>query len=246
MIYTYAIIDSNERIDDSIKGLEGTRVYNIPYLDIGIVASEVYPHSRVPVDTGYILRHEEIVERMMEGFTVLPFRFLTVFNRREDILSMMKGYYKDIKEELNRLRGKVEFGIKVIWPGDRMREGLTNNKTDTDIPDDSPGRRFIDERFERYKREMRFRKEADRYIGVIDSLFNSLAVEKRLERLRTENLLLDAYYLVEKERQGDFKEAFKRLRGTQSDLKYLFSGPWPPYNFINVNPKNAFGLHFSG
>ena len=45
-------------------------------------------------------------------------------------------------------------------------------------------------------------------------------------------MLLSASYLVDKEKKDDFKKAFEELRSSGGDLKYLLSGPWPPYNFI--------------
>jgi hypothetical protein len=58
--------------------------------------------------------------------------------------------------------------------------------------------------------------------------------EKRYERLQTPNLLLSAYYLVERVLAGDFRAAYERLRRARSDLKYLISGPWPPYSFCHI------------
>jgi len=259
-IYTYAIIDSNDKIDESTNGLEGAPLYNIPYGNIGVVASNLHPHTQllrrkatkylgVGVNPGYVLKHEEVVERLMENFTVLPVRFLTAFDRKEDVLSMMKDYYSDFRKNLDRLRNKVEFGIKVIWPGDTIRKRIINafSKSNANEPmsGNSPGKSFMKEKFEKYKIGKQFEKEADRCIAVVDNFFSEIATEKKLERLKSKNLLLTAFYLVKKERQSDFKEAFKRLRSTPSNLKYLFSGPWPPYNFI-ILIKKPLHQNFSG
>jgi hypothetical protein len=72
----------------------------------------------------------------------------------------------------------------------------------------------------------------------MDIFFSKFAAEKKLKRLKTENLLLDAVYLVERDRQNDFKEAFEHIKGPHTDFKFLFSGPWPPYNFVVLPKKN--------
>ena len=73
-----------------------------------------------------------------------------------------------------------------------------------------------------------------------------------------------AYYLVDKSRQNNFREAFKGLKSNPNNFndyreliksplfnvannvngfkkgngfKYLLSGPWPPYNFIILTAK---------
>ena len=239
-IYTYAVIDSNSKISNLINGLGEVGVYNIPYRDIGIVVSESEQIQDITQE--HILKHEEVVEKLMESFTVLPVSFLTLFKKEDDVLLMMQEYYSDFRENLDRLRNKVEFGIKIIWPGEtiknRIIEASKKFNADVTIQDNSPGKSFAKERFEKYKIDKEFAEEADRCIALLDDFFSRFAAEKKLEKLKSDNLLLNAYYLVEKEKQVDFKEAFERTRSTPGDLKFLLSGPWPPYNFI-VLTKNA-------
>ena len=72
----------------------------------------------------------------------------------------------------------------------------------------------------------------------MDIFFGRFAAEKKLVKLKTENLLLDAVYLVEKDKQNDFREAFEHIKSGPPGLKYLFSGPWPAYNFV-ILPKKS-------
>jgi hypothetical protein len=248
-IYTYAIINSHEKINAPIGGLEGALVYNLPYRDIGAVVGKLINQIN-QINRDCILKHEEVVERLMENFTVLPVRFLTVFNWEEEAVAMLKEYYQDFKENLDRLRNKVEFGIRIIWPGEtiknRIIEASKKCHAEVGMPDGSPGKSFAKEKFEKYKIDKEFAEEADRCIALLDDFFNRFAVEKKLEKLKSDNLLLNAYYLVEKEKQEDFKEAFERAKNTPGDLKYLFSGPWPPYNFINLTKKPYCFRDFEG
>ena len=240
-IYTYAIIDSNSKISSSINGLGGAVVYNIPYRNIGIVVSESEHVQDIAQE--HILKHEEVVEKLMEDFTVLPMRFHTLFNQEKDALLMMKEYCGDFRENLDRLRNKKEFGVRVIWPGDikrnRIIDAYKKSNASAAMPDSSSVKSFVKEKFEEYKIDKEFEEEADKYIALIDNFFSRWACEKKIEKLKSENLLLNAFYLVEKEKEGDFKEAFERARDICicGDLKYLFSGPWPPYNFISLTKK---------
>jgi len=242
-LYTYSIIDSSKQITEPIYGLEGACVYNIPYCDIGAVVSEFTESVQSKTEDG-VLAHEEVIERLMESFAVLPVRFHTVFDGRDGILSMMRSYYKDFRNNLDRLRNKVEFGIKVIWPSDKIKEHLINTyKKDNEkvsIPDDSSNKRFIKKKFEEYRIDEEFEKKANKFIKVMDMFFSKFAAEKKLKKLKTENLLLDGVYLVERGKQDDFKEAFEHIKGphTGAGFKFLFSGPWPPYNFV-ILPKKS-------
>lgn len=239
-IYAYAIIDSNIEINGFINGLEESRVYNIPFRDVGVIVSEL--ENRISdVTKDHVLRHEEVVEKLMENFTVLPVRFCTLFNRKEDLISMMDDYYDDFQADLYRLRNKVEFGIKVIWPGAIIRKRIEDayRKALNDLlpPNGSLAKNFMKEKFEKYKIDGEFEEEADRCIAVIDDFFKRLISERKFEKLKTGNLLLNASYLVDRDRQNDFKKAFEELRASPGDLRYLFTGPWPPYNFVTPLPS---------
>ncbi len=248
-IYNYGIIDTNGEVSDTITGLEGARVYNISYRDIGIVVSELSEGIQ-DITKEHILKHEEVVEKLMEDFTVLPVKFPTLFKQKEDILLMAKEYYTDFRENLDRLHNKVEFGIKVIWPADIIRKRIIDayvkSNASVIISGDSPGKSFVKEKFEEYKIDKEFEEEATRCITAVDDVFSRFAIEKKLEKLKSKSLLLNAYYLLEKEKQSDFKKEFERVRATEGDLKYLLSGPWPPYNFIILTKKSHPLQNFSG
>jgi len=239
-IYAYAIIDSIVQFDDCITGMEGNIVFNIPYRDIGVVVSK-FGEKIQNVTKDHVLKHEEVVEKLMRRFTVLPIRFLTQFSHEEDVLLMMQAFYNDFRENLDRVRNKVEFGVKIIWSGVKVNNHtmVACRKSDTSIRflGSSPSRSFVKEKFEKYKAHKEFGEEVERYVSLIDDFFSRFAVEKKLEKLKTDKLLLAASYLVEKERQEDFKDAFKRARKTLGDLKFLLSGPWPPYNFVVLSRK---------
>ena len=242
-IYTYAVINYNGDIDKSIKGLEERSVYNIPYEDIGIVASNINEKIEEIKDITkeYVLAHEKVVEELMDKFTVLPVRFFTVFDKKENVISMTKNYYNDFKSNLIRLGNKVEFGIKVIWNGSNVKKKIEETyKNNDSIPATSSAKIFIKEKFKEYKINKIFESEAERCIEFIDNSFNRFSCEKKIQKLKTENLLLEACYLVEKEKQNDFKKVYEQFKNVQNEFKYLFSGPWPAYNFISgVRSRSA-------
>jgi len=237
-LYLYGIIDSSNQVKKSIYGLEGAGVYNVPYCDIGAVVSEISRPIQ-SVTKGAVLEHEAVVRKLIANFTVLPVRFQTIIDGKDKLLSMMQNYYKNFKNNLDRLCNKVEFGIKVIWPSDKIKEHIINtcNKK-VSIPDNSSNKRFIREKFEKYRIDKEFEKKADKFIDVMDIFFGKFAAKKKLKKLKTENLLLDAVYLVERDRQDDFKEAFEHIKGPHTNFKFLFSGPWPPYNFVILPRQN--------
>ena len=241
-LYLYGIIDSGNQIKESIYGLEGAGVYNIPFRDIGAVVSEICQPIQ-EVTEGAVLEHEAVVEKLMADFTVLPVRFQTIIDGRDNLLSMMQSYYRDFKDSLDRLRDKLEFGIKVIWPADKIKENiikaLKKDEQKTSEPDNSLSRKFMKEKFEKYKIGKEFEAKADKFIKIMDIFFSRFAAEKKIEKLKTKNLLMDAVYLIKKDNEDNFREAFEHIKSARPDFKYLFSGPWPPYNFVTLSKKSG-------
>lgn len=239
-IYIYGIIDSSDELGESIHGLDGSEIYNIPYRDIGVAVSDLDGKMR-DITQGRAVEHGRVVERLMTNCTVLPVKFCTVLAIREDVLSMMKDNYGDFKRDLERLRNKVEFGVKVIWSGEAIRErvAITHSGGNAKVNGlaDSPAKRFLTKAYSSYKTDRELEEKAERYVAALDHLLSQVAVEKKLERLKTDNLLLNAVYLVDRNRQNDFKEAFENTKRIYGNLKYLFSGPWPPYSFVSLSGR---------
>lgn len=228
-IYLYAIINSGNEIDSSISGIDGESLYCVYYKGIGAVVSDFIDQLQ-RVTQNHILEHERVVEKLMGDFTVLPARFFSVFDKEENIITVLKEHYANFIDNLDRVKGKVEFGLKVIWGGNRIKEHIVKGSN-----------RYIVAAYNRiispgksYMLEKAIIEKADEYIESIDAAFFEIATEKRLEKLKSEKLLLSGAYLVEREKVGKFKETFERLRTNSTELKFLFSGPWPPYNFIRM------------
>lgn len=241
-LYLYGIIDSCDQIEESIYGLEGAGVYNVPFCDIGAVVSEI-SRPRPDLTECSVLEHEVVVEKLMADFTVLPARFQTIINSRDNLLEIMRSYYEDFKDNLQNLCNKFEFGIKVIWQAEKIKENiiktLEKDKQENLEPDSSKGRKFIMEKFEKYRIDKEFQARADKLIESVDVFFSKLAIKKKLEKLKTDNLLMNTVYLVEYDRESDFREAFENVKSAHPNLKYLFSGPWPAYNFITLSKKSG-------
>jgi len=239
-LYLYSIINSSNQIKEEIYGLEGSSVYNIPYCDIGAAVSEINQPIQ-EVTEGDVLEHEAVVEKLIADFTVLPVRFQTVINGKDNLLSMMQSYYKDFKDNLKRLHNNLEFGIKVIWPAEKIKKNIIKTLKNKEYIDsgDSPAKRFMNGKLEKYKIDKELETQADKLTKAMDIFLSKFAAEKKLEKLKTEDLLFDAVYLVEKSQESNFRVAFEHIKSARPDFKYLFSGPWPAYNFVVLSKQSS-------
>jgi hypothetical protein len=226
-------------LNGSISGLEGASVYNIPYNDIGIVSSDL--SGKVVTDENTVMTHEKVIETLMEKYTVLPMRFHTVFRKEENVILMMQRLYDEFQINLQRLCGKVEIGLKVLWNGKEVKariiEGMNGDGSIRQTNGASPGRNLLEEKLIEYRVDNAFEHEADRSIEGINNMLNGYIADRSYKRLQTENLLLDAAYLIEREILCDFRERFDKIRTAYGDFRYLLSGPWPPFSFVNIETR---------
>ena len=257
-IYTYAVIDSAQAVEPSL-GLFGMPVHNLPCRRLGVVVSEL-PEGDCPRmgtvpktlrTAERILEHSAVTDRLMTRFTVLPIRFGTIFPDRDRVIANAEEHYADFCSNLDRLRAKVEFGLRVLWPGEAIRQEIESEvrsqKSEVRSEDKEIGengrrtaaKQFMEAKLATYRLDQAFTARAEQAIAEIDRAFHLVAAEKRCERLKTPNLLLSAYYLVEKALLGDFRAACQRLKHQRPEFKYLLSGPWPPYNFVVMPPQGA-------
>jgi hypothetical protein len=246
--YLYGIIDSSHPIQDVIYGQEYSGIYNIPYCDIGMVVSEMNRSIRIMTEKE-VLIHEAVVERLMATFTVLPMRFQSVVECRDHVLLIMQSGYNDFRDNLEKLHNKIEFSIKVIWHADQIKEDIVRVLKDGTQKEPELNRsistKYMTHRLEEYRRDILFNAQADELIRTVDRAIGKFATEKKLQKLRTASLVLDAVYLVEQSRKSSFVEMFRHIKSAHPELEFLLSGPWPAYNFIvlsrQFNPPRDFG-----
>src|SRR6266852_3594994 len=114
--YVYCIIKTETPRDFGSVGIGGRsdRVYTVHYKEFAAVVSNcpliVFDPTRENA-----LAHEHVNEVVMKDFTVLPMSFGTVFRTENDIKEFLKGKYDALSDVLQKMDGKIEFGLKVNW-----------------------------------------------------------------------------------------------------------------------------------
>ena len=66
---------------------------------------------------------------------------------------------------------------------------------------------------------------------------NKLSVKSITGDKFSERLLLNNSFLVEKNRFAQFSDKVGELEQKYPDLKFIYTGPWPAYSFVNINIK---------
>jgi hypothetical protein len=239
--YVYCIIRSSEERDFGAIGIggEGKRVYTVRYRDLAAVVSDtpirIYDPTRENV-----LAHEFVNETVMRDFTVIPMSFGTIFRTREDIVELLKSTYKALEDVLQKMKDKIEFGLKVLWDRDAAVARVEEEQEEIRrLKQEIEGNAQSSTYFARMQLgrlvETALEESANNYVVDIHESLKPVAVASRSNKPIGDRMILNAAYLVDRSREEDFDRVVKDLSQKYDHLlAFKYTGPWPPYNFVNI------------
>ncbi len=239
--YVYCVIKTADEREFGPIGIGegGNPVYTVRYQDLAAVVSDtpirIYDPTRENV-----LAHELVNETVMREYTVIPMSFGTIFRTKNDIVELLKSTYRAFDDVLEKMRDKIEFGLKVLWDRDRvvarleaeddairrLKEEITNNAQSSTYFARMQLGRMVESALE---------NAANQYMVDIHESLKPVAVASRSNKPIGDRMIMNAAYLVDRAREHDFDEAVKTLSRKYEDmLSFKYTGPWPPYNFVNI------------
>jgi hypothetical protein len=242
--YVYGIIAGRDSLTFGKMGLggQGDMVYTVNHGDISAVVSRTNVFIFDPTREN-ALAHEHVIESAMKSHTIIPMSFGTVFRTDDDIKEVLRSIYPSLKDVLEQMSGKVEFGLKVTWDRDQIVEEL--KRQDEEI------HRFHLEITKKhlqstYLARMQLGRMIDKalvetssqYVREIYEALRSVCVASRDNKPIGEKMIMNAAFLIERQRETEFDAAVNRVaKRFGNRLNFRYTGPWPPYNFVNIRLK---------
>jgi Mg2+ and Co2+ transporter CorA len=239
--YVYCVVKTEQERDFGPIGIGegGRQVYTVHHKDLAAVVSDtpirIYDPTRENV-----LAHELVNETVMREYTVIPMSFGTIFRTKDDIVELLKSTYRAFEDVLEKMQDKIEFGLKVLWDRDkvirrleeqdeeigRLKQEITGNVQNSTYFARMQLGRLIEGALE---------GSANGYVMDIHESLKPVAVASRSNKPIGDRMIMNAAYLVERSREQEFDEAVKSLsRKYEELLSFKYTGPWPPYNFVNI------------
>jgi hypothetical protein len=242
--YVYGIIQGGQPATFGKTGIGGAgeSVYTVHHGDVAAVVSKTSVFIFDPTREN-ALAHEHVIETVMKTHTIIPMSFGTVFRTDQDIKEVLKSIYPSLKDVLKQMSGKLEFGLKVTWDRDRVIEELKRDHEEI--------HRFHIELTKKHLQSTYFarmqlgrmidkalaERSAD-YVREIYDALRSICVASRDNKPIGDKMIMNAAFLIERNREADFDNAVNKVAQKFSDrLNFKYTGPWPPYNFVNIRLK---------
>jgi hypothetical protein len=217
VLYVYAVTGSFPG-SPAVAGLRGAPLRAIASGPVAAIYSE---HGIAPEpDEELLWSHEQIVEELMEGSTILPMRFGSTVESPQALADWLKERREEFSASLKRVRGAVELSVRAQLPAaaevdEKARPAWRSQ----------PGTAYL---LERARRQRRSEDAAER----IHRPLAALARRSVPKAGAGDGGAFKAAYLVDEESVETFGERVGELNSTLADTKVSCTGPWPPYSFV--------------
>jgi hypothetical protein len=240
--YVYCIIQARDplRFGPLGIGAEPADVHTVNYKDIAAVVSDTPIEVHDPTREN-VLAHERVNETVMREHTVIPMSFGTVFKTRDDIVELLRAAYEAFNDVLNKMQDKLEFGLKVLWDRDVMIRDIENEDEDVrrlkgEISSQKGSTYFARMQYGRLM-DAALEARSERYVRDIFEQLRPVSVASRANKPIGDKMIMNAAFLVAREKESAFDAKVKQIGARHGALTFKYTGPWPPYNFVNIRLK---------
>jgi hypothetical protein len=240
--YVYCIIKSERPLRFGPLGIgpDPTEVQTVHYRDLAAVVSGTPMVVQDPTREN-VLAHQRVNETVMRHHTVIPMSFGTVFKTSDDIVELLKSAYEAFNDVLVKMRDKFEFGLKVLWDRDQIMAEIENEDEDIrrlkgEISSQKGSTYFARMQYGRLI-DAALQARSERYVTAIFQGLRDVAVASRSNKPIGDRMIMNAAFLVGRDMEAAFDARVKAIGMHYDKLTFKYTGPWPPYNFVNIRLK---------
>lgn len=211
--YVYCVTDLVGKKNIGVMGIKGSDTYIVACKDISAAVSDVPFEELDPTDEN-LLAHEKVNQSILfdYGRNVVPMAFCTIVGSEEDVAVMLREGYHTFKKTLALLKNKLELGVKVFCDIEKLR-----SEHGKDIYNVS--REIAEHIFEK---------------------INAVASDSRLNDLIIDNMIMNASFLLEREKLELFNQTIKEVDDRHgSKLLIRITGPMAAYSFVDMPGESS-------
>lgn len=248
MIYSILLVKNNpEKLSillTGMKGIAGAGLYAVSLGEISAVASDI-KRSDLIADRSNVIEYAGVIEVLTQHFTLLPVRFGSMVESAAAIEKMLERNYNEIQHNLQNVENKFEFGLKIFCDSGKLGAEL-NIKSEADIsPPVNPApeiknsmyRDWVNKKLKEHRFEEMLLTYVDLVIAEITGYLARLKAVSKFKKMATTTNIIDAVFLLNKERKDALVQSVEVLQSQYPGLNFVLTGPWPPYNFVEINIK---------
>lgn len=230
-VYLYCVAPAGVTPPATLTGMAGAPVdaVEVAALACWVSVLDAPPHASVEA----VRAHNGVVAAALCQATPLPVRFGQWLESREALTERIADRAAQYHAALERVAGAVEYGLRVVdpaarapVPGPEARESGTS---------------YLRALAERETRERAALARGRELADGIAALLGSLVRQQRVEPPGPGRGLLGMAHLVAVRDRDAYRAGVEEARRRWPSLRFLTSGPWPPYSFAGEQETDARG-----
>ncbi|MDQ3212138.1 MAG: GvpL/GvpF family gas vesicle protein [Acidobacteriota bacterium] len=240
--YVYCVIESERPLSFGLLGIgpQPGEVHTVHYRGIAAIVSNTPMVVQDPTKDN-VLAHQRVNETVMQQHTVIPMSFGTVFKTDDDIIELLRSAYDAFKDVLSKMQDKFEFGLKVLWDRDLLIREIEEEDEDIrrlkgEISSQKGSTYFARMQYGRLI-DAALQGRSERYVAEIFEGLRDVSVASRSNKPIGDRMIMNAAFLVGRDLEGSFDIRVKDIGQRYDKLTFKYTGPWPPYNFVNIRLK---------
>jgi hypothetical protein len=240
--YVYCIIKTQKPLAFGPLGIgaDPSDTHTVNFRDIAAVVSTTPMVVQDPTRDN-VLAHQRVNETVMQQHTVIPMSFGTVFKTDDDIIELLRSAYDAFIDVLNKMQDKFEFGLKVLWDRDQIIREIEEEDEDIrrlkgEISSQKGSTYFARMQYGRLI-DAALQARSERYVAEIFQGLRDVSVASRSNKPIGDRMIMNAAFLVGRETEHAFDARVKDIGQRYDKLTFKYTGPWPPYNFVNIRLK---------
>ena len=240
--YLYAIVpDSGESSYGDI-GIDGNKVYSLSDGKVAAVVSDM-ANGRIRPERRNIAAHQGVLKRLMEReATPLPISFGMIAESLQAIKKILVKNRKAFMDQLHRVDGKVEMGLRVTWDVPNIFEYFVHTHGELRVARDT----FLGTHREPTQEDKievgrmfdhLLSEDREEYASRVEEILLPTYFEIKRNPPRNEREVMNLACLVGRQRENEtaFEAAiFEAARLFYNNFTFDFNGPWAPHNFVDI------------
>lgn len=238
-LYTYCL--GNEAMTpqlEEVTGVAGAVARVLQCGEISVVVSD-FEGEAVSVKRENVFAHERVIQHVLRYTTPLPFRFGTLASA-ERLETFVAANRDALVKSLEHVRDSVEMSVKVIWDTEEARRAVgaeqASEEREPEHLELGEGAAYLAAKRLEILEDERLKERAEEVATWLAERVGPAASDRAMHIHPDGSLVIRAAFLVRRESLNDYQKRVEAARRMRAGLRFLTSGPWPPYSFSNINP----------
>ena len=238
-LYLYGITVADGMVCP-LGGVRGAEVEAIVEGSLAVIVSRLNV-GKVRPERANLAAHHRVLHEVAEQRPVLPVVFGTIADSEQAFRGVLRRNHDALAASLERLRGKIEMGLKVYWDVPNVFEYFVATYQELEAMRNRlfrSGRTpSVEEKVDLGELFVSLLRQArQRHTRRVKETLDACSAEVRVIDPGDERMIMKLACLVDQDGQGQWEEGIGQAALLFDDrYRFQYSGPWPPYNFADVD-----------